>query len=323
MDRTPVAGQHPLESVVEQPLHRGNLLAPGVPAGTPEGIKMAARLAPGQVIAGEEKRVAVEEDGVPFRVTGRRDHEQVIVDRDGGEAGWLTLNGGCPGADIVAVQHTRAAEALVELLVVGHVVLMRQEHRLHAAERGDVLHQRRGETRRVDEHVAVPLASFTPNQVAKCAEGALRREATAVDTVFDQFRVTGDGRRDIALAHVADRRCRTGDESLLGGQQLFVRLRLMKDGRLIANVMKYRWRDLAAGVAIDAGRVDEEVALDVGGRAQRSFCHGRGNGSVCTEISGRDRLPRRRLSAVCAGSSRWEKEPLLPSAFCLLTSKAG
>src|SRR5258708_29769206 len=146
MDRTSVAGQHPLEAVVEQTLHRGNLLAPGVPAGTPEGIEMAARLAPGHVVAGEEEGVAIEEDGVPFRVAGRGDHEQVVVDRDGDETGRLTLDGGGPGADIVAVKNARAAEALVELLVVGHVVLMRQEHRLHAAERGDVLHQRCGKT---------------------------------------------------------------------------------------------------------------------------------------------------------------------------------
>src|SRR5260221_9630920 len=108
MDRAPVAGQHPLEAVVEQSLHRENLFAPGVPAGAPEGIEMAARLAPGEVIAGEEEGVAVEEDRVPFRVAGRGDHQQVVVDRNGGEAGWLTLDRGGPGADVVAGQHARA-----------------------------------------------------------------------------------------------------------------------------------------------------------------------------------------------------------------------
>src|ERR1041385_8127321 len=75
--RTAVAGQHPLEVVLEQALHRCDLLAPRIPAGAAKGVEMAASLAPGEVVAGEEERAAVEEDGVAFRVAGRGDHDEV------------------------------------------------------------------------------------------------------------------------------------------------------------------------------------------------------------------------------------------------------
>ena len=58
MDRPAVAGQHPFEAIVEQALHRADLLLPRVPAGAAERVEMAAALAPGEVIAGEEVRVA-------------------------------------------------------------------------------------------------------------------------------------------------------------------------------------------------------------------------------------------------------------------------
>ena len=53
------------------------------------------------------------------------------------------------------VQDAIAAEALVELLVIGDVVFVREQHAARAAEAGDVLRQRLGEAGRVDQQVAV------------------------------------------------------------------------------------------------------------------------------------------------------------------------
>src|SRR5947208_11963211 len=56
MNRPPVSRQHPFESVVEQALHRTDLLLPRIPARAAERVEMAALLAPGEVIAGEKIR---------------------------------------------------------------------------------------------------------------------------------------------------------------------------------------------------------------------------------------------------------------------------
>src|SRR4029079_6143416 len=116
---TAVAGQHPLEVVVEEPPHRRDLLAPRVPAGAAEGVEVAAALAPGEVVAGEEERAAIEKDGVAFGVAGRRDHDEVGGELDRVEPRGLALDRGCARADVVAVQHALAAEVLVELGVIG------------------------------------------------------------------------------------------------------------------------------------------------------------------------------------------------------------
>ena len=73
-----VPGQDPLETEVEQPLHRTDLLGPGVPARVPERDEPVSPLRPGQVVAGEEELVPVEEHGVAPRVAGRRDREEVF-----------------------------------------------------------------------------------------------------------------------------------------------------------------------------------------------------------------------------------------------------
>src|SRR4051812_9559309 len=68
MDRMAVAWQHPFETIVEQALHRANLLLPRIPAGAAERVQMPALLAPGEVIAGEKIRVVAKKNGVSFRV---------------------------------------------------------------------------------------------------------------------------------------------------------------------------------------------------------------------------------------------------------------
>src|SRR5437763_11605509 len=57
MDRMAVAWQHPFEAIIEQALHRADLLLPRIPARAAESVEMAALLAPGEMIAGEKIRV--------------------------------------------------------------------------------------------------------------------------------------------------------------------------------------------------------------------------------------------------------------------------
>src|SRR3954464_661943 len=82
MNRTAVAGQHPFESIVEQALHRPNLLLPRIPAGAAERVEIPALLAPGEVIAGEKVRVVVQKHRVAFRVAGRRNHQHAAAEMD-------------------------------------------------------------------------------------------------------------------------------------------------------------------------------------------------------------------------------------------------
>src|SRR6185503_1542348 len=60
----PVAGQDPLEAEVEQSLHRADLLGPGEPARVAKRDEAPSPLRPGEMVAGEEELLAVEEHGV-------------------------------------------------------------------------------------------------------------------------------------------------------------------------------------------------------------------------------------------------------------------
>src|SRR5439155_19298411 len=138
---------------------------------------------PGEMIAGEEELLAPEEDGVASGVAGSGNHQETGLELDRRAAGRLELDRGGGGADVVAMDDPVAAEALVELLMIGDVVLMREDHPPHAAEALDVLHQRAGEAGRVDEDVPF-LAS---DEIAERAEGRLGGEAAAVDVIVNEL----------------------------------------------------------------------------------------------------------------------------------------
>src|SRR3954470_17153484 len=127
MHRTAVSRQHPFETEIEQALHRLYLLAPRIPAGAPERVEVSAMRAPREVVAGEEEALLPQKDRVPFRVARRRDHHQSRLELDRIESGRFQLDARGFGADVVAMQHALASEALVELLVIGDIVLMRQQ----------------------------------------------------------------------------------------------------------------------------------------------------------------------------------------------------
>ena len=124
--RPPVSRQHPFEGVVEKPLHRFGLLAPRIPARIAKCVQTVVALIPREMVAGEQELVAHEEDRMPFRVARRRDHQHVIGDLHRIESGRLMLDRLGARADVVAMQPALASEALMELLLIGDVVLMRE-----------------------------------------------------------------------------------------------------------------------------------------------------------------------------------------------------
>ena len=99
------------------------------------------------MIAGEQKLIAIQKNGVPFRVARRGDHHHVVRDVDRIASRRLLFDRRRAAADVVAMQDALAAEALVKFLMIGDIVLMRQEHPARAAHRLDVSHERIGKAR--------------------------------------------------------------------------------------------------------------------------------------------------------------------------------
>ena len=221
------------------------------------------------MVAGEEELVPIEIDGVPLRVARRGDHHELIVDVDGIEAGRLHLDCRSTRSHIIAVQNALASESLMKLLMIGDIVLMREQQPAYTTHVVDAFHQRPCEARRVDHGVTVRML----NQVAERAEGALSGESAAVHVGLDQFRVAGHRAAHVVLSNRTDRRGRAGDQCLLRLEQFTCAGRLMEYRGLIADVMEHRRRDLPAGVAVDAGGVDEEVAVDIRGVLEGNTSH--------------------------------------------------
>src|SRR4051794_26769090 len=238
MDRPSVAGQHPFEAVVEQAFHRSDLLLPRIPAGAAKRVKMAALLAPGEVIAGEKVRIVVKENGVPFRVAGRRNHQHAAAEIDRILSRGLKLDRRRTRMNIIAMQYALAAETRRETGVIGNVVLMREQHPRRTAHRCDVLHQRPRKAWRVDQDV--PLRTL--NEIADGAEGRLGGIAATVDVAIDPLRQRRQRRTHVVLLDRANGRGRTRDQRLLRREELSVSLWLMKHRRLIAGIAEDAWR---------------------------------------------------------------------------------
>src|SRR5437762_3103909 len=86
MHAAAVTGEHPLEAIVDELRERASLLAPGVPVHFAEGDEVAARLAPGERVAGEEKSIIEQINDAAARVAGDRNREQPIANCDRVEA---------------------------------------------------------------------------------------------------------------------------------------------------------------------------------------------------------------------------------------------
>ena len=217
-----------------------------------------------------------EKNGVAFRVAGRRDHQHAAAEIDRIASGRLQLDRRRARVNVIAMQHALAAEPRRETGVIGDVVLMREQHPRRAAHRRDVLHQRPRKARRVDEDVALRPA----NEIADRAERRLGGVAAAVDVAIDQLR---QRRRapDACRASAIDPIDAVGHEisAFCAASNSSSVCRLMKDSGLIAGIAENGRREDAAGVAIDAGGVDVEIAGNVLGKSLRQLGHAVQNGA--------------------------------------------
>ncbi len=80
------------------------------------------------MVAGEEELLAIEKNRMPLRVSGSRNHQHLVIDKQRIESLRLHFHGSRATANVVAMENPLASEALMELLVVGDIILMRQQH---------------------------------------------------------------------------------------------------------------------------------------------------------------------------------------------------
>jgi len=124
--------------------------------------------------------------------------------------------------------------------------------------------------------VGADMVIQPPNASFLTAVGGAPVPAKIADVVRNELGERRDGRAHVVLRR-ADRRRRTRDQRALRREQLLGRLGLVVDGGLIAGIAEHGRRENPAGVAVDAGGVDEEVAGDVVGELESSLRHANAN----------------------------------------------
>src|SRR5207249_6797672 len=144
---------------------------------------------------------------------------------------------------------------------VRDIILVAQEDVPDAAHALEGLDQMRDVSRRVDQ----PIAMLMTNEITVGAERLLRIEAVVVHARSEMDREAGHGllQAGLVLLHRPNRANRTGDQGTPRILQLRFSLRLAIDGRIFSHLAERGWSQLPAGVAVDAGRVHEEIAYYV------------------------------------------------------------
>src|SRR5262245_57080497 len=126
MSASSVAGQDPLEPVIQQSLHRLRLFRPRVPGDVAKCDQPVATVRPCQVIAREEELVPEQKHDMPSRVTRYGNRQKVFVELDRVLAFQHLL---CRNASAVgAMDQARAVEVIMKPLMIGNVVTMREEN---------------------------------------------------------------------------------------------------------------------------------------------------------------------------------------------------
>ena len=115
--------QHPFEFITQKILHRARLFGPRVPGYAAKRRQRLPRWRPREVIAREEKLVAVEKDDVTACVTRRGYHEQVVVKLHWFFARYHMLDTETACA-VVSVHESFAIEFLTKHRVRGNVVFV-------------------------------------------------------------------------------------------------------------------------------------------------------------------------------------------------------
>jgi hypothetical protein len=250
-----MAWKHPLELIVEQPLHRSLLIRPRMPAicagcAEPLGVSI-----PPQMIAGKQKPIAVEQGAMAFGVAGSGDYEKVVGKLNRFEAVDDDFGGGL-GVQLVAMNDALSAEMSGEALGVGDVVGMGQEDPRQAAPLLDAAHEAREKLRRIDKPVAVGSA----NEIAVAAERFRRVHAAEIDIVFDEQREIVEDLAGAASPERADGARRAADESLERAVSLVGAGGLGLHVGIIVGLAEDLRSNLTASITIDARRIDEELS---------------------------------------------------------------
>src|SRR6266404_1315454 len=146
--------------------------------------------------------------------------------------------------------------------MIGDVVLMCEEHRVYATHRPEALYQLCCKTRIVNQYVT-PLARRTRDQITPTSKTRFRGKPAKVDILIEQQRKSVNSDVRIVFFGSANRACRTGNECHHCEFRLVYCLRLVVDAALIAVVSEYSGSQLAAGIAIDAGRVNKEISRNI------------------------------------------------------------
>src|SRR5207249_12108955 len=117
----------------------------------------------------------------------------------------------------------------------------------------------------VSRRVYQPASFLITKDITVGAERLLRIEAVVVHARSEMDREAGHGllQAGLVLLHRPNRANRTGDQGTPRILQLRFSLRLAIDGRIFSHLAERGWSQLPAGVAVDAGRVHEEIAYYV------------------------------------------------------------
>src|SRR3989442_15999048 len=142
MNASAVSGQHPFEVIPQQSLHRASLLGPRVPTDAAGCVERVIGLGPPQMIAGEEGSVSIQQNRVATGVSRRWYRQQVVIEFHSFAPSQHAFDTDGRASYVVAMHHTLSVEMPGPLLVIRHIVAMRQEHKSHAAHLLDSFHQR-------------------------------------------------------------------------------------------------------------------------------------------------------------------------------------
>lgn len=261
MPNASVTRQHPLEAISKQRLHRMGLLRPGIPANIAEGRQGMAFGRPSQVVTGKKHLAFVKQNLVASCVTGSGNDDDIVIDANR----FLARNDpfDLDSADRIALMHhTRTVEMLCKPSMVGNIIPMGKEHERDPSHLFDAPYQWRSEPRRIHQDITARLRR-PDDEVCPGAEAQLRGIATEIDAISYPVGESHHPFASIAPGNRADRRRRTRDECHQRPAHLARILRLMIDAGLSAMIPKGFRRDLAAGVTVDAARVNVEVAADI------------------------------------------------------------
>ena len=213
------------------------------------------------MVASEEKFISIKQQRMAASVAGNRDREQIAV-----EPGWLCsadhlFNPKSRGA-IIGMHHAFTAKPFGEACMIGDIVAMGQKHCPDTAHRRDLFAELGGKPGRIYQHVAA-FRFRTNYQVAPRSKARFRGKAAKVNILGNQNWEGVDADMRVMMLGSSDRGSRTSDES---HQRPFGRVfgfGLMINDGSVAIIFECLRRNLAARIAINTRRVDEEIAGNI------------------------------------------------------------